>query len=84
MPPARASGFVAGGDGFRPARYQISCCAVAVAVAAVVAVRGVVSAPPRDAWVTVVGTFGGVGPDGIPALDAAAIQVAAAPIDPYE
>lgn len=42
------------------------------------------SGPARDSWLTVIGTFRGVGPDGIPELDAAVTQPQEAPVDPYE
>lgn len=81
------TGFVArseDGAGYRLARFEISCCA-ADAVAAVVRVIDPGGASPaRDSWVTVVGTFRGVGPDGVPELDAASAQPRQAPIDPYE
>ncbi|MGQ0776897.1 MAG: TIGR03943 family putative permease subunit [Pseudonocardiales bacterium] len=81
------TGFVArpeDGDGFRLARFQISCCA-ADAVAAVLRVIDPGSAAPaRDSWLTVTGEFRGVGPDGIPELDAASMQPREVPVDPYE
>ena len=83
--PVELIGFVARTDdagGFRLARFQISCCA-ADAVAAVVRVYGG-PAPGRDAWLTVVGTFRGVGADGVPELDAATALPVDAPVDPYE
>ncbi len=85
--PVELTGFVArpqDGAGFVLARYQISCCA-ADALSAVVRVvdpAGVV--PARDAWLTVVGTFRGLGADGVPELDAVATQPVPAPVDPYE
>ena len=85
--PVELTGFVARPDdtgGFRLARFQISCCA-ADAVAAVVRVYGVVGvSPARDAWLTVIGTFRGVGPDGVPELDAVAALPVDNPVDPYE
>lgn len=78
------TGFVAGGDGsegFRLARYQIACCA-ADAAAAVVRVVGSVSAPERDQWVTVTGSFAAAGDD--PVIAATAIEEISAPKDPYE
>src|SRR5262249_34039169 len=55
------------------------------AVAAVVRIIDSGHPPPaRDSWVTVVGTFRGVGPDGVPELDAANAYPRQAPIDPYE
>jgi uncharacterized repeat protein (TIGR03943 family) len=85
--PVELTGFVARPDdtgGSRLARFQISCCA-ADAVAAVVRVYGVAGvAPEQDAWLTVVGTFRGVGPDGVPELDAVAALPVDAPVDPYE
>ncbi len=81
------TGFVsAGGDGasFGLARYQIACCA-ADAVASVVRVVGVSgSAPARDSWATVVGTFAGTLPDGTPRITATGIQSVPTPVDPYE
>jgi uncharacterized repeat protein (TIGR03943 family) len=76
------TGFVAGDDsgGFRIARYQIACCA-ADAAATVVHVRGVVSPPGRDQWVTVTGSFT-EGKD--PILTATTLQEIEAPEDPYE
>jgi uncharacterized repeat protein (TIGR03943 family) len=85
--PVELTGFVARPDdtgGFRLARFQISCCA-ADAVAAVVRVYRVAGvAPVQDAWLTVVGTFRGVGADGVPELDAVAALPVEAPVDPYE
>ena len=73
------TGFVAGGDGsegFRLARYQIACCA-ADAAAAVVRVVGSVSAPERDQWVTVTGSFAAAGGD--PVIAPPAIEEISAP-----
>lgn len=88
--PVRLTGFVASGDGegapdgFRIARYQIACCA-ADAVASVVHVRGISGAPPaRDSWATVIGTFAGVAPDGLPIVRATSVQTVPAPLDTYE
>lgn len=86
--PVELTGFVANPDdgaGFRLARFQISCCA-ADAVAAVVRVLDPAATvrPDRDTWLTVQGTFRGVGPDGIPELDAVTTQPQSAPVDPYE
>jgi uncharacterized repeat protein (TIGR03943 family) len=85
--PVELTGFVARPDdtgGFRLARFQISCCA-ADAVAAVVRVYGVAGlSPVQDAWLTVIGTFRGVGADGVPELDAVAALPVDAPVDPYE
>jgi uncharacterized repeat protein (TIGR03943 family) len=78
------TGFVAAGngsDGFRLARYQISCCA-ADAAAAVVRVVGAVSTPPRDQWVTVTGSFAAAGDD--PVIAATSIEEISPPEDPYE
>lgn len=81
------TGFVArpeDGAGLRLARFQISCCA-ADAVAAVVRVVAPGDATySRDSWLTVVGTFRGVGPDGVPELDATASAPTQTPVDPYE
>jgi len=41
-------------------------------------------APARDSWLTVIGTFRGVDPDGIPELDAVTTQPRPAPVDPDE
>jgi uncharacterized repeat protein (TIGR03943 family) len=78
------TGFVAAGDGsegFRLARYQIACCA-ADAAAAVVRVVGSVSAPARDQWITVTGSFTASGDE--PAIAATAIEEISPPDDPYE
>jgi len=81
------TGFVAqprDGSGVRLARYQIACCA-ADAVADVARLVGLPGAPPaRDTWLTVVGTFRGVGPDGVPELAVAGSRAVPAPVDPYE
>jgi len=70
--------------GFGVARYQIACCA-ADAVASVIRVVGVSgTAPPRDSWVTVTGTFDGSTPDGTPRITATSIQTIPVPVDPYE
>lgn len=76
------TGFVVGDEagGFRIARYQIACCA-ADAAAAVVHVRGVVSPPPRDQWVTVTGSYT-AGKD--PTIAVTALREIQAPEDPYE
>jgi uncharacterized repeat protein (TIGR03943 family) len=80
------TGFVADGassDTFRLARYQIACCAAdaAPAIVEVVGVSG--SAPPRDEWVTVTGSF--AEPDGeTPRLTAVSVQQIPPPEDPYE
>ena len=83
----RITGFVArpvDGAGFQLARYQIACCA-ADAVAAVARVSGATAGTPvRDTWFTVTGTFRGLGADGIPEIDASAIQRVTTPVDPYE
>jgi uncharacterized repeat protein (TIGR03943 family) len=85
--PVTLTGFVArpqDGTGFRLARFQISCCA-ADAVAAVVRVIDTTPpAPARDTWLTVIGTFSGIGADGIPELNATSTQPLPAPVDPYE
>jgi len=81
------TGFVAqprDGTGVRLARYQIACCA-ADAVADVARLVGLPGGPPaRDTWLTVVGTFRGVGPDGVPELAVAGSRAVPAPVDPYE
>ncbi len=83
----RITGFVArpvDGAGFQLARYQIACCA-ADAVAAVARVSGAPAGTPvRDTWFTVTGTFRGMGADGVPELDASAVEKISAPVDPYE
>lgn len=84
--PVELTGFVSGTDdgAYRLARYQISCCA-ADAVAAVVRVHDASGIPhDRDTWVTVVGTFRDVAPDGTPEIDAVAALQVAPPVDPYE
>lgn len=81
------TGFVArphDGAGYRLARFQISCCAADGVAAVVRVIDPGQPAPARDSWLTVVGTFRGVGPDGIPELDAATTQPRQAPVDPYE
>jgi uncharacterized repeat protein (TIGR03943 family) len=82
--PVRLTGFVAAtrdGGGFRLARYQIACCA---ADAAPVVMRVVgVSAPPRDQWVTVTGTFQPGGGE-LPQLAATSVVQIRPPEDPYE
>jgi uncharacterized repeat protein (TIGR03943 family) len=82
--PVQLTGFVAAtrdGGGFRLARYQIACCA---ADAAPVVMRVVgVSAPPRDQWVTVTGTFQPAGGD-VPELAASSVVQIRPPEDPYE
>jgi uncharacterized repeat protein (TIGR03943 family) len=83
----RLTGFVArtnDGNGFQLARYQIACCA-ADAIAAVARVSGSSgSAPTKEAWFTVTGTFRGLGSDGVPEFAASAVQQIPAPLDPYE
>jgi uncharacterized repeat protein (TIGR03943 family) len=78
------TGFVsADGSGeFDLARYQIACCA-ADASAAVVHIVGVASAPPRDQWVTVTGSYT-PGSSDVPALAATSLQEIPTPDDPYE
>jgi uncharacterized repeat protein (TIGR03943 family) len=77
------TGFVAGGDGFRLARYQIACCA-ADAAPVVVRVVGTNGDPPaRDQWVTVTGTFRPGGTD-VPELEATSVVEIPEPTDPYE
>jgi uncharacterized repeat protein (TIGR03943 family) len=69
---------------FRLARYQIACCAVDAAPV-VVRIDGTLGDPPRrDAWVTVTGTFAGVGDDDIPTVTATTVTEIPAPDDPYE
>jgi len=83
----RLTGFVAvpaDGEGVRLARYQIACCA-ADAVATVVRVVGLPGATPaRDTWLTVVGTYRGTGPDGVPELTVVDAERIPPPVDPYE
>lgn len=90
--PVELTGFVArpeDGGGFRLARFQISCCA-ADGVAAVVRVldagggTATGAVPARDSWLTVTGTFRGVGPDGVPELAATTSTRTEPPVDPYE
>jgi uncharacterized repeat protein (TIGR03943 family) len=78
------TGFMAGAepDGFRLARYQISCCA-ADATPVVLRVVGARSIPPRDQWVTVTGTFQPSEGD-TPQLAASNLIEIRAPNDPYE
>ena len=81
------TGFVArpeDGAGFRLARFQISCCAADAVAAVVRVIDPGHTALSRDSWLTVIGTFRGVGPDGVPELDAASTQPREAPVDPYE
>lgn len=85
--PVALTGFVARADdggGVRLARFQISCCA-ADAVAAVVRFYGPPGPPPeQDTWLTVVGTYRGVGADGVPEMNAASAVSTPTPLDPYE
>ena len=84
--PVRLTGFVAApGDdgGVRIARYQIACCA-ADAVAAVVRLVGLPTTPARESWLTVVGTYRGSGPDGVPELSVTGSDQVPPPVDPYE
>jgi uncharacterized repeat protein (TIGR03943 family) len=79
------TGFVAGTQqgGFRLARYQIACCA-ADATPVVVDIEGASgTAPAKDEWVTVTGTFRRGGGE-IPRLFATTISDISAPEDPYE
>jgi uncharacterized repeat protein (TIGR03943 family) len=79
------TGFVAGAQqgGFRLARYQIACCA-ADATPVVVDIAGTSgTAPTKDQWVTVTGTFRPGGGD-IPKLAATTVAEIPAPEDPYE
>jgi uncharacterized repeat protein (TIGR03943 family) len=80
----RLTGFVAGTDpdGFRLARYQIACCA-ADAVPVVLRVVGAREVPPRDQWVTVVGSFA-PGDGKVPEVAASNVVAIRAPEDPYE
>ena len=81
--PVRLTGFVAGGGGFRLARYQIACCAADAApvVVRVVGTQG--DSPARDQWVTVTGTFRSGGGD-TPELTATSVVETPEPADPYE
>ena len=81
--PVRLTGFVAGGGGFRLARYQIACCAADAAplVVRVVGTEG--GTPARDQWVTVTGTFRPAGGD-IAELAATSVVEIPEPADPYE
>ncbi len=81
------TGFVArpqDGAGLRLARFQISCCAADAVAAVVRVIDPGRPALARDSWLTVRGTFRGVGPDGVPELDAVSTQPREAPVDPYE
>lgn len=80
----RLTGFVAGGDpgGFRLARYQIACCA-ADAVPVVLRVVGARQVPPRDQWVTVVGSYQ-PGDGTLPEVAASNVVPIRPPADPYE
>lgn len=80
------TGFVAGSDGggFQLARYQISCCAADATAAVVQVLRPGEPAPTRDTWLTVVGVFRGVGPDGVPELTTMSVLPEQSPVDPYE
>ena len=81
----RVTGFVAaeGKSGFHLARYQIACCA-ADAIPVVVSVVGTAgTAPSRDVWVTVTGSFRGTS-GALPVLAATSVAEIAAPEDPYE
>lgn len=77
------TGFVAGGEGFRLARYQIACCAADAAplVVRIVGARG--GPPPRDRWVTVTGRFHGTAGD-TAELAALTVREIPTPADPYE
>lgn len=81
--PVRLTGFVAGGGGFRLARYQIACCAADAApvVVRVVGTHG--GAPDRDQWVTVTGTFRS-GDGETAQLAATSVVEITEPADPYE
>jgi uncharacterized repeat protein (TIGR03943 family) len=80
----RLTGFVAGGDpgGFRLARYQIACCA-ADAVPVVLRVVGAREVPPRDQWVTVIGSYQ-PGDGELPQVAASNVVPIRPPKDPYE
>jgi uncharacterized repeat protein (TIGR03943 family) len=71
--------------GFQMARLVITCCA-ADAQPVVVSVRTPTTAPSRDAWVTVTGTFGGMNPSDatVPVLRADAVTPIRPPPDPYD
>jgi uncharacterized repeat protein (TIGR03943 family) len=81
--PVRLTGFVAGGGGFRLARYQIACCAADAApvVVRVVGTQG--DTPGRDEWVSVTGTFRPADGD-TPQLAATSVVAIPEPADPYE
>ena len=79
------TGLVAGREpgGFRLARFQIACCA-ADAIPAVVVIQDVAgSAPPRDQWVRVTGTYVAA-PGDLPHLASTTVTAITAPEDPYE
>jgi uncharacterized repeat protein (TIGR03943 family) len=83
--PVELTGFVAGAaeGGFDLARYQIGCCAADAApvVIRVVGVAG--TSPPRDQWISVVGTFH-PGSRDVPELSATSVTEIPPPDDPYE
>lgn len=79
------TGFVSSSQsgGFRLARYEIACCA-ADAIPAVVVVDGVTgSAPPKDSWVRVTGTYDPAAGD-LPHVTSTTVTAVSAPEDPYE
>jgi uncharacterized repeat protein (TIGR03943 family) len=82
--PVRLTGFVAGGGGFRLARYQIACCAADAAplVVRVVGTEG--GTPARDQWVTVTGTYEDTDGGDIAELAATSVVEIPEPTDPYE
>lgn len=83
--PVQLTGFVADDSSpFRLARYQIACCAVDAAPVVVRIVGTVGASPTLDQWVTVTGTFGGLGDDDIPDLAATSVVEIPPPEEPYE
>jgi len=81
------TGFVLRGepDGFQLSRLVITCCA-ADAQPVVVSVQTSTTAPSRDTWVTVTGTFGGLSPSDatVPVLRADAVTSVHQPANPYD
>ena len=81
------TGFVLRGepDGFQLSRLVITCCA-ADAQPVVVSVQTSTTAPSRDTWVTVTGTFGGLSPSDatVPVLRADAVTPVHQPANPYD
>lgn len=83
--PVQLTGFVADPEagGFKLARYQIACCAADAAPVVVRVVGTSGDPPPRDQWVTVIGTLR-AGGDEVPELASTSLAEIPAPNDPYE